>query len=174
MRQLSDKRKSRAGFTILEITIVAAVIGMLGIMALPSFMKSRRNARIQVMLNEFRIVHDALNMYAMDNNGFPSKFLTFIPHPVSDYLKNARWTQPTALGGHWMFAAGWDTNLLIIDDFNAGSSGDNPLAPSADWLAIDEQIDDGDLSTGMFRMVGNIQVQYSIDNYNAFPNLPTS
>jgi hypothetical protein len=37
-------------------------------------------------------------------------------------------------------------------------------------LEIDEASDDGDLSTGAFRLFGNVQVQYSVGNEAVFPN----
>jgi hypothetical protein len=150
---------------------VAAIIGLMTVMALPSFMKSRRQSKIRVMVNEFRVIHDALNMYAMDNNGFPTGFiLENVPQPVSTYLAHARWQRPTALGGRWLYAEIWNTHLLVIDDFNV-DPGKSPLAPIADWLEIDQAIDDGDLSTGGFRLVGNVQIQYSVDNDSSFPNV---
>ncbi len=104
MRTRSGK-SSTSGFTLLEVTIVASIIGLMTVMARPSFMTARRLSKFQVMVNEFRVIHDALNMYAMDNNGFSTGFiLENIPQPVSTYLPHAWWQKPTALGGRSLYA----------------------------------------------------------------------
>lgn len=162
--------RGREGFTLLEISIVVALIGLLAAMALPSFLKARQETRLTVMVNDIRVINDAFNMYAMDHNGFPIGS-GFVPQPVSNYLSNARWSRPTAFGGHWLYYDASDPNmfsyfqtrLLVVDDFRI-QPGQNPLAAPEHWLAIDEAIDDGDLTTGTFKFVNGVQMQYSVEN----------
>jgi prepilin-type N-terminal cleavage/methylation domain-containing protein len=171
-RRIRHDQRSREGFTLLEMAIVVSLIGMIAAMSLPSMMKARKDSRLQVMVNDFRVIQDAMNMYAMDNGGFPTAYGS-VPQPLANYLKNARWTKPTALGGRWQYFSVWHTYLLVIDDWNI-NRGQNPLAKSDDWLEVDRKIDDGDLTTGTFRLVSGMQVQYIIDEVNRFPQLPTS
>ena len=116
------------------------------------------------MINDFRIVYDAFGMFAMENGGFPWGWGD-VPEPVGEYLSSAKWDQPTALGGRWLYYEYWGTYLAIIDDIRY-DPGQNPLAPREDWLRVDTKIDDGNLSTGRFRMAGDIQAQYSLDDTN--------
>jgi type II secretory pathway pseudopilin PulG len=156
----------------LEIAIVVSLIGTLAAMSLPSMMKARRQSRLQVMANDFRVISDAMNMYAMDNGGFPYGWGT-PPQPLAKYLQNARWSKPTALGGRWLYFNAWGTYFIVIDDYNLGA-GNNKLAPAVDWLEIDKKIDDGDLSTGSFRFASGIQIQYNLEEKRIFPQSPTS
>ena len=171
--------RRRAGFTLLEISIVVALIGLLSAMALPSFMKARQESKISVMVNDIRIIHDAFQMYAMDNNGYPQGH-GFVPAPVTNYLSNARWAKPTALGGHWLYydvsdPIAWSyfqTRLLVVDDFRI-DPGQHPIAQGDQWRAIDAIVDDGDLATGMFKLIGDVQMQYSLEE-KSWPVTTTS
>jgi len=148
---------------------VVALIGLLSAMALPSFMKARQESKISVMVNDIRVIHDSFQMYAMDNNGFPAGY-GFVPAPVTNYLSNAKWSKPTALGGHWLYydvsdPISWSyfqTRLLVVDDFRV-DPGNNPLAKAVNWVDVDAVVDDGDLATGMFKLINGVQMQYSLE-----------
>ena len=49
----------RKGFTLVEIMIVVAIIGMLAAIAIPSFMKSRSEARKSTCVNNLRLIDHA-------------------------------------------------------------------------------------------------------------------
>ncbi|MEI6970365.1 MAG: prepilin-type N-terminal cleavage/methylation domain-containing protein [bacterium] len=58
--------KRMAGFTLVEIVIVVAIIGMLAAIAVPAFMKSRNNARRTACVNNLRLIEGAKDNYAVD------------------------------------------------------------------------------------------------------------
>lgn len=57
-------------FTLLELLIVIAIIGILSSLLLPSLSKSRLKAQQIVCLNNQRQLHLATTMYAGDNNSY--------------------------------------------------------------------------------------------------------
>lgn len=164
--------RGSAGFSLLELAIVVSVIGTLVTMSLPSVMNARKQSRLLSMVNDCRVIFDAMNMYAMDNGGFP-KAPGPTPVPLTQILANARWDRPTALGGHWLYSNALKNSLLVIDDINI-NRGTYPLAPTVDWQEVDRQIDDGDLTTGAFRLVSGMQIQFSLDESSGWQQRPTS
>jgi prepilin-type N-terminal cleavage/methylation domain-containing protein len=73
MRGASKCRASRAAaFTLVEIMIVVAIIGMLAAIAIPSFIKARQASQLNTCLNNLRIYADALDRSAFANHQFPA------------------------------------------------------------------------------------------------------
>lgn len=73
-QELKNIRNKRQGFTLVEIMIVVAIIGLLAAIAMPSFAKARRNAQVAAQMNDLRILEDAFQLYAMENKGFPTVY----------------------------------------------------------------------------------------------------
>ena len=55
-------------FTLVEIMIVVAIIGLLAAIAIPSFMTARTNARKSMCINNLRQIDGAKEQWAMGNN----------------------------------------------------------------------------------------------------------
>ena len=61
-------RKKTAGFTLVEIMIVVAIIGLLAAIAVPNFAQARTNARRGNCINNLRLIDAAKEQYALENN----------------------------------------------------------------------------------------------------------
>ncbi len=61
-------RNNQKGFTLVEIMIVVAIIGLLAAIAVPSFMRARMRAQASTILNECRQVDGAKDQYALENS----------------------------------------------------------------------------------------------------------
>ena len=60
--------KNRSGFTLVEIMIVVAIIGLLAAIAVPNFVQARNNARASVCINNLRQIDSAKEQYALEND----------------------------------------------------------------------------------------------------------
>lgn len=99
-------RKNTAGFTLVEIMIVVAIIGLLAAIAVPNFAQARTNARRGTCINNMRLIDAAKEQYALENNKDSS--VTPANADLTPYLKgNAMPTCP-ASGSYTVNAIGTD------------------------------------------------------------------
>ncbi len=55
-----------SGFTLVEIMIVVAIIGILAAIAIPNFMRARANAQQKACINNLRQIDGAINEWALE------------------------------------------------------------------------------------------------------------
>jgi prepilin-type N-terminal cleavage/methylation domain-containing protein len=58
----------KAGFTLVEIMIVVAIIGLLAGIAIPNFIKARETARKNACINNLRLIDSAIQQWALEEN----------------------------------------------------------------------------------------------------------
>jgi prepilin-type N-terminal cleavage/methylation domain-containing protein len=63
LKKLSAKR---AGFTLVEIMIVVAIIALLAAIAVPGFLRARKRSQATKILNDLRMIDGAVDQYAID------------------------------------------------------------------------------------------------------------
>jgi len=56
----------RSGFTLIEIMIVVGIIGVLATMAIPSLMRSRKEAQRAACINNLRAIKGVKEMWALN------------------------------------------------------------------------------------------------------------
>jgi prepilin-type N-terminal cleavage/methylation domain-containing protein len=82
---LQKIRKTRGGFTLVEIMIVVAIIALLAAIAVPGFLRSRKRSQATAILNDARIIDGAIDQYAIENGKKGSD--TFSTNQLTSYFK---------------------------------------------------------------------------------------
>jgi len=125
--------------------IVVAIISLLAMLAIPSFVKARRQAQLNQFINDLRVAVDAFMMYELEHGAYPpDRTPGVIPPGMADYLRGIDWTGTTPVGGQW----DWDYGQF---GHVSGVSVYLPDRTPTEMREIDRRLDDGNLSTGLFR-----------------------
>ena len=61
-------KKLQQGFTLVEIMIVVAIIGLLAAIAIPNFMKSRETTRMNACISNLKQIDSAKEQWAIAEN----------------------------------------------------------------------------------------------------------
>jgi prepilin-type N-terminal cleavage/methylation domain-containing protein len=65
---LSKLNRKHAGFTLVEIMIVVAIIALLAAIAVPGFLRARKRSQASKLLNDLRMIDSAVDQYAIETN----------------------------------------------------------------------------------------------------------
>ena len=138
-------QRVRTGFTLTELMIVVAVIGLLAAIAIPSFVRARERSWNVRFAADLQVAKAAFTEYSVEHGKYPPDTQPgAVPEGMAEYLRRMEWTKPTTLGGSW----DWDNGQF---GFKAGVSVYHPTVSSGQLLQLDKTIDDGNLATGDFR-----------------------
>ena len=121
LRKLNTKH---AGFTLVEIMIVVAIIALLAAIAVPNFLRSRKRSQATQVLEDLRMLSSAVDQYAIET----SKSSSVIPlwADIQNYVKT----------GTRLYTSGMTD--ILGNSFLPFSVDSQPAVPAATFSALSD------------------------------------
>jgi type II secretion system protein G len=107
---------SSAAFTLVELLIVVAIIGILAAIAIPNFLQAQTRAKVSRTKADMRTIEGALALYHLDNKRFPPEDAPYQTYRVPNNV-----TTPVDY-----------ITSIPLDGFRPPGS-DDPLIPENVW-----------------------------------------
>jgi general secretion pathway protein G len=120
---VSGLRRQDAGFTLVELMIVMAIIGVLAMVAVPSYISAIKHAREAVLKEDLHTLRAAIDSYTMDKQKAPQSLDDLLQ---DGYLKSIPEDPMTKSATTWVTDTSDSMHSLDqtdpgIDDIHSGS-----------------------------------------------------
>ncbi|EHP42902.1 GSPG-related protein [Cupriavidus basilensis OR16] len=110
------------GFTLIELVVVMAIIGLLLTIALPRYLRSIDRGKEQVQRQNLAVMRDAIDKYFGDNGEYPENLDELV---LKHYLRSV--PQDPVTGG---------TSWTVIASPDADKAGVYDVAPASEAAAV--------------------------------------
>ena len=84
---MTVKNRKKSGFTLVEIMIVVAIIGLLAAIAIPNFVRARTTSQKNACINNLRQLDGAVQQFALENKKAASDTVALTD--CTPYLRNS-------------------------------------------------------------------------------------
>ena len=118
----------RAGFTLVEIMIVVAIIALLAAIAVPGFLRARKRSQASRILNDLRMIDSAVDQYAIETN-----------RKTGDVVAVADWTNYVKKNAILFNTA----KSVLGSDYGAQTVDTIPQVPASDLAVLSDVANTG-------------------------------
>jgi prepilin-type N-terminal cleavage/methylation domain-containing protein len=120
MNRINKIRKDRSAFTLVEIMIVVAIIGLLAALAIPGFVKARKQSQGRRILNDARQMDAAVDQWALETGQTDGNAINTTS--AATYLKTA-WKSTDLLGNAYAVTVVGGTQMAVNANTKSSLAG---------------------------------------------------
>ena len=128
MKSASVWGSRRQAFTLVEIMIIVALIGLLAALALPSFIKVRKQSQGKRIVNDARIIDSAIDSWSLENGKADGDTIDLAG--AAQYTKTGTINPADLLGNNYQIGVVGATQVVISAATKTALAG-----VSIDWGA---------------------------------------
>ena len=107
------KTNRKSGFTLVEIMIVVAIIGLLAAIAIPNFVKARGTAQKNACINNLRQIDGAKEQWALETRASEGTATAGSEDAINEYIKGETTPICPANGTYTYGAVGEDPDCDV-------------------------------------------------------------
>ena len=116
--------KNQNGFTLIELTVVLAILAIIAAILIPTFLITTDRARLRGDIQTARIIQNAIELYAVERGSLPAGATATIDARiqrliVAGYLPN-RNIRPQTQGAEWIWDQDNGVRVNIRGSVSAG------------------------------------------------------
>jgi len=93
-------KRAQDGFTLIELIIVIAIIGILAAIAVPQFRKAPQRAREAVLKSDLHTIRESIDQYFADKGTYPDSLQTLVEE---GYMRKMPVDPFTQSGSTWVY-----------------------------------------------------------------------
>ena len=101
----------RQAFTLVEVMIIVALIGLLAALAIPSFVKVRKQSQGKRIVNDARIIDSAIDSWALENGKADGEAVDLAA--AAQYTKTGTISPVDVLGNDYQISVVGPTQVVI-------------------------------------------------------------
>lgn len=118
---MPERKKNQRGFTLLELMIVVAILGILTAVAIPRFQQAPQKAKEAVLKTNLHTMREAFDQYFADKAAYPESLETLVEE---GYLREVPVDPLTGSSSTWQLIYAeeqqMDTGLEDLDGISTG------------------------------------------------------
>ena len=136
--QKKNKKKQLKGFSLLELLVVLAIIGIILSFIVPNVINRPNDARNAKIINDIKVLETALDLYKLDNGNYPTEQngIKVLNEPNKKYINGI---PKDPWGIEYRYRNPGKFNSVDIWTFGADNieGGDGENADIGNWSAKD-------------------------------------
>jgi len=124
----------QAGFTLIELIIVVAIIGILAVIAVPMLRDAPLRAREAALKTNLHVMRESIDQYFADKAHYPASLETLVEE---GYIRAIPVDQFTESAGTWRLIPPEDKGDALPEEEAAGTAGVFDVKSGSDKTALD-------------------------------------